>query len=100
MSHYSLQPEQVEYYKNALTENPYTWAGTSIVQVNELISGVHLEPTPNPILANLRNSIDPVHVATSNRNFLQNQILLFEDLGLPVPSDFQETIDKANAFLS
>jgi len=100
MSHYSLHPEQVEYYKNALTKNPYTWAGDSIQQINELISGIHLEPTPNRILANLRNSIDPVLTATSNRDFLQNQILLFEDLGLPVPLDFQEAIDKANTFLS
>jgi len=100
MSHYNLQPEQVEYYTNALTENPHKWAGDSIAKIEELASGVHLEPSKNPIIDNLRKSLDPVSIATNNRDFLQNQILLFEDLGLPVPADFQKAIDKANAFLS
>jgi hypothetical protein len=92
MAHYNLLPEQTEYYLNTLSENPYRWAGECITRIDEIVEEGSHEP-------DLGENVYPDRQAETNRKFLQNQILLFEDLGLPVPSDFQEAIDKATSFL-
>jgi len=88
---YNLSPEQRAEYTAILTENPYRWAGDSITLIIQIVEKGSHEPS--------RDEDDPDFTVASNRNFLLNEIALFEELGLNYPEDFVTTIALADAFL-
>jgi hypothetical protein len=90
---YQMTASQRLEYTTKLTENPYRWAQDSIDRILELVEAGSHEPSDD-------GEVDPDELVATNRDFLVNQIALFQYLKLDPPVEFQATIDIADAFLS
>jgi hypothetical protein len=91
----NLTPAAKVFYTEALTENPFRWAQTSINEIDQLVSaGSHdVYETPSG------DKVDPDEIVATSRLFLEGQIILFSELNLEPPTEFLTTIALADAFL-
>ena len=89
---YNYTEEQQDSYRKILIDNPMYWAGPSIDRIDEIIKAGTHEPSQD-------GEVDPDVLVRKNKQFLEGQVVLFNYLGLPVPSEIPPTILKATEFL-